>query len=97
MALVSITVCDVCEDRGKPTTHWRIEVGGEVFEVDLCAEDAEPIATVIKFESAEPVSAPFAAPVKRTATKATPAPAARGRQRSGARVMTLEQIEALKH
>lgn len=43
----SITVCDVCEREGQLTTY-SIRTNGRTVNVDLCADDGEPIAVLIE-------------------------------------------------
>lgn len=43
MAKMILIVCDVCGNREKETTNYRIVSGGRTKELDLCADDAAPV------------------------------------------------------
>ncbi|WJN62652.1 hypothetical protein [Streptomyces phage phiScoe10] len=92
---MQVTVCDMDPTEiGKPTTHYTITRDGERSEFDLCKDHGGPIETVLdKAYAAEQsrASTSKAAPVKKTAAKKTSTP-----RRQRAKVMTLEEIEALK-
>lgn len=68
MSKVVITVCDICEDKDKPTTSYRITSDGRGKTVDLCADDAAPLEKLLEPEKAaagtrkrrKPMGAPVA-------------------------------------
>jgi hypothetical protein len=51
----SISVCDVCEQVGRPVTRYKVERGGERFSVELCAEHGAPIDQVLDRAGAQVV------------------------------------------
>jgi hypothetical protein len=40
---ISVIVCNVCQDRVKPTRRYEVRREDRSGEVDLCEEDAAPI------------------------------------------------------
>ncbi|WLW38579.1 hypothetical protein [Streptomyces phage Verabelle] len=92
MAKIQVTVCDIDQSEvGKPTTHYTITRDGDRAEMDLCKDHAGPIETLL-YNVDSTGAKVKAVPVKRaSAKKATPA-----RRRGSAKIMTLEEIEAMK-
>lgn len=85
MAVVTMTVCDICNAVGVPTEKFEIS-DGEKVRLDLCQEHSAPIREVL-------------AQVKKGATKraaAAPAGQGRGRGRAAKKVVSVEEIEKLK-
>ncbi|QEQ94061.1 DNA binding protein [Streptomyces phage Saftant] len=92
MAQIKVTVCDIDQTEvGKPTTRYTITRDGDRMEMDLCKDHAGPIETLL-YEADKTGATVKALPIKRTPAKKASAP----RRRSTAKVMTLEEIEALK-
>lgn len=79
---ISVTVCDVCQDKTQPTKRFEIREGGRKAAVDLCAAHGEP----------------FEAHLGKTAKKAAAAPQKRTQARRSprSRVVSIEEIEAQK-
>jgi hypothetical protein len=92
MAQIKVTVCDIDPTEvGKPTTHYTITRDGDRSDMDLCKDHAGPIETLLYNVDATG-AAVKAVPVKRTpAKKAAPT-----RRRGTAKVVSLEEIEAMK-
>jgi hypothetical protein len=92
MAQIKVTVCDIDPTEvGKPTTRYTITRDGDRSEMDLCKDHASPIETLLYNvdKTGEKIKA---VPVKRTpAKKAAPT-----RRRGTAKVVSLEEIEAMK-
>lgn len=51
MALVRITVCDVCEDRHKPVRSYRITSEGRVKGLHLCADHGKSLEELLGGDS----------------------------------------------
>jgi hypothetical protein len=91
MAKIEVTVCDIDQaEVGKDTTQYVIIRGGEEKVLDLCKDHAAPIEALLAGGVAtQPIKQ---APVKKTAVKKATTPVSRPR----AKIMTLDEIEALK-
>lgn len=77
---ITVTVCDMCGQKGKPTRPYRIsdQAVGQVPSVDLCADDALPVEEILAARA-----------------KAQDKPKAR-RRRAKAGVTSMEEVEARK-
>ncbi|WJN63044.1 hypothetical protein [Streptomyces phage phiScoe3] len=92
MAKIQVTVCDMDQTEvGKPTTRYTITRDGDRAEMDLCKDHAGPIETLL-YEVDKTGSNVKALPVKRTPAKKASTP----RRRGSAKIMSLEEIEAMK-
>lgn len=91
MVRISVSVCDVCKDRDKPTEPIRVTIRGASSTFDLCAEDRAPILELFKKAGVK---------VPDEKTSATSRPAAKRTSRRGrgftTAVRTMEEIEASK-
>lgn len=84
MAVLNVTVCDVCKDASKRANTWTVEGGGVRVVVDLCADDSADIqAFVDRFKSAKPDGA-------------KPPRPKRPSQKMDALEATMDEIEAMK-
>ncbi|QMP84574.1 hypothetical protein KGG93_gp29 [Streptomyces phage Endor2] len=93
MAQIQLTVCDVDKTEfGKETQHYTINTPGGRSELDLCVDHAQPIEQILEVVYGGKVPHPTAPAKKATAPKKTAAP----RRRGSAKIMTLEEIEAMK-
>uniref|UniRef100_A0AAU7GXZ7 Lsr2-like DNA bridging protein n=1 Tax=Streptomyces phage Kamino TaxID=3158857 RepID=A0AAU7GXZ7_9CAUD len=93
MAQVQVTVCDIDPTEvGKPTTRYTITRDGDRAEMDLCKDHAGPIETLL-YEVDKSGAKVKAVPVKRAAAKKA---TTTSRRRGSAKIMTLEEIEAMK-
>lgn len=54
MAKMSLTICDICNDRSKDAKPYTIK-NGESVTVDLCDDDAKPITDLLAKIHARPV------------------------------------------
>lgn len=89
---VSYTVCNVEPVPGEETKHYTIATDGEKVDLDLCDRHRSAIDNLMSFaqrDQATPRPAKKASP-RKAATKKATAPRRRNR------VMTVEQIEAMK-
>lgn len=94
MAQIKVTVCDIDPtELGKPTTHYTITRDGERSELDLCKNHAGPIESLLDQLYAEQGQTPKPVPARKTAAKKTSTP----RRRSTSKVVSLEEIEAMKN
>ncbi|WJN63205.1 hypothetical protein [Streptomyces phage phiScoe45] len=98
MAQIQVTVCDIDPTEiGKETTHYTITRDGERSELDLCKDHGNAIETLLDqlyaVQSARP-KVVKAAPAKPrvAAAKKTSTP----RRRGSAKIVSLEEIEAMK-
>lgn len=82
---MTVTVCDVCRQQND-TMRYELKQGTRRRVVDLCTTHAEPIA-VFFTETPEPVKVAKKAPARKAGTRSRAA---------GSKVMTMEEIEALK-
>lgn len=80
MVKIEVTVCDLCLEPGKATAHYEIRVDGGKHMLDLCDEHAAPILDLVK-------EVGKAQAAKRASARPS---------RRSARVMTMEEIEALR-
>ncbi|WJN63439.1 hypothetical protein [Streptomyces phage phiScoe56] len=96
MAQIKVTVCDIDPtELGKPTTHYTISRDGERSELDLCKDHAGPIETLLDQLYVVQDKAIKATPTpirKAAAKKTTSSP----RRRGSAKIVSLEEIEAMK-
>lgn len=76
----SVTVCDVCQEIGKPTTAYRITSEGRAVSTDLCSRHNGPLEAVLD----------------RTAPGVPEEPAPRRGRRSRLTVTTMDEIEQRK-
>ncbi|WJN62808.1 hypothetical protein [Streptomyces phage phiScoe2] len=91
MAKIQLVVCDMDRNElGKETAHYTVTTPDGRNELDLCKDHAKPIEAILAKVYGGEVAHP--APAVKTAAKKTTSP----RRRSGAKVMTLEEIEAMK-
>lgn len=47
MSKIVVTVCDVCGDKDKPTTPYRITSEGRKVTADLCADHRGPLDALL--------------------------------------------------
>lgn len=87
MATVTLTICDVCRDTSKKVTHWTIRGPLGEVELDLCADDALSLETLVKTQDG-PSEPRKPRRVPRPRKGATPA--------MERRMATMEEIEARK-
>ncbi|UZJ23729.1 hypothetical protein RHODO2019_10980 [Rhodococcus antarcticus] len=45
---LNVMVCDVCKDRDREATSYRMTKQGKMISVDLCTEHAEPIEVLFE-------------------------------------------------
>ncbi|QMP84544.1 hypothetical protein HUN43_00028 [Streptomyces phage Endor1] len=91
MAQIQLTVCDMDRtELGKETQHYTVTTPAGRSELDLCVDHAAPIESILTTVYKGQVAHP--APVKKTTAKKTSTP----RRRAGAKVVSLEEIEAMK-
>ncbi|APC43271.1 hypothetical protein Joe_31 [Streptomyces phage Joe] len=92
MAKIQLTVCDLDpSELGKETQHYTVTTPAGRSELDLCKDHSEPIESLLKQAYGDRVAHP--APAKKAAAKKTTTPR---RRTSGSKIMTLEEIEAMK-
>jgi hypothetical protein len=90
VALVQVAVCDVCQDIDRETTQFRIAKGEDEVVLDLCnVEHAVPLNDLL---AGRYTFRTVVKPAKKAAKKA----AAPGRPPAAIKVLTMEEIEALK-
>lgn len=88
MGQVTITICDVCADRSKDTTHWILSGPTGKKDIDLCDEHAKPLEELFGVDAPEPRKA--------TAKKASAKPRRGNGPRPGKTpVASIEEIRAL--
>ncbi|MFJ1932610.1 hypothetical protein ACIOGZ_08020 [Kitasatospora sp. NPDC088160] len=94
---ITVRVCNMCEKTDRAVRSYTIAEGGRNLRVDLCEEDAGPIERLMA--TGERVGESPTKPARSTARVKKAAPAkkvASGATRRGAKVMTVEEIEALR-
>lgn len=105
MAQVELTVCDICERTDRGTEHYFIVAGdGRKGEADLCEEHGKPIEHLLGDpRERDPLPAPSARKVavkkaapRKAATRKVTTKTTRSRQSLGAKVVSLDDIEAMK-
>jgi hypothetical protein len=79
---VTVTVCDICEDRNAETKRYEVKEGGRKVAVELCEQHGQPL---------EGYLARTPTPAKKVAQKRSAAT----RKRTP-RVTSIEEIEKLK-
>ncbi|AVE00409.1 DNA binding protein [Streptomyces phage OzzyJ] len=94
---IEITVCDVDQEVGKPTRTYTIAVDGRQVKRDLCEKHAAPLEMLLHLDQTKAAQGvkPPAAPVVRSAPAKATQSAPKRRART-TRVMSLEEIEAMK-
>ncbi|WJN63282.1 hypothetical protein [Streptomyces phage phiScoe54] len=92
MAQIQLTVCDMDRtEYGKETAHYSVTTPAGRVELDLCVDHAKPIEDIIdKVYGGEPIHKPT--PAKKATAKKTTTP----RRPRGAKIVSLEEIEAMK-
>lgn len=101
MATVQLVVCDVCEDPTRGTRHYSIVSLGRKVEAELCDEHGRPLEHLLgdprELDPLEPPTPIRTVATKRAARKSTAGKAStRGKRTMGAKVTTLDAIEASK-
>jgi hypothetical protein len=79
MAQISVEVCDVCLDRTREVTNWKICLGQEARKIALCSEHASPLVEMMGIGVRVSLSE------ARKASGGTPAKVAPPKGRTGAR------------
>lgn len=82
MAVIQVTVCDVCRDPGRSVEHYTVTVGDRKGETVRCGEHGRAFAEVV---------AGATKPAKATWT-----PSATRKGRPSRPTSTLDEIEALR-
>lgn len=96
MAEVTVTLCDVCMKLGRETTRYTITGGGMSVSADLCDQDAAPLEKIrAAAEGDAAASAPRPSPTPRK-PHARKLPRDSRKVIGGARVATMDEIEAMK-
>jgi len=95
MAVIEVTVCDVCRSPNRGTTRFQIWEGESSALIDLCDEHAKPLRDLLKLDQRLNISrrnsATSTRPRKATARK----PSVRRKRRGfDSAVTTMEEIEA---
>ena len=85
---LTLTVCDVCQERDAPTKEYEIRSGSQKVKVELCEAHGQPFEAYLQRDTARPAT-PRAGSVRRVTGPASPAA-----RRS--RVTTLAEIEESK-
>jgi len=91
MAIIEVTVCDVCRNPDRGTTQFAVAEDGASSTLVLCRDHAAPLRELLKCGTA--------APVRGTATKVATVRKAPARRRRGgfdSAVTTMDEIEARK-
>lgn len=83
---VTVTLCDVCGVYGRETRRYTVAEGNRSQGADLCEEDAAALEAVLAGKSTP-------APIQ----PARKAAMARTGPRKRARVVSMAEVEALKH
>lgn len=91
MAIIEVTVCDVCRNPERRTTRFTVAEEGAISVLELCRDHAAPLREMLKHGTV--------APVRGTATKVATArktPTRRKRAGFDSAVATMDEIEARK-
>jgi len=91
MAIIEVTVCDVCRNPERRTTQFAVAEDGVSSVLELCRDHAAPLREMLKHGTV--------APVRGTAARvasARKAPARRKRGGFDSAVTTMDEIEARK-
>lgn len=79
---LTVKVCDVCRSQARATRRWTLTVDGKKVERDLCSLHDRSLVTLLNLNVSE------------TVTQAPPKQA--GKPRSGRRLATVEEVEAMR-
>lgn len=91
MAKIQLVVCDMDNSElGKETQHYTVTTPSGRSELDLCKDHAKPIEAILGQVYGDRVAHP--APATKAAAKKTSTP----RRRGASKVVTLEEIAAMK-
>ncbi|WJN62960.1 hypothetical protein [Streptomyces phage phiScoe25] len=95
MAKIQLTVCDMDRtELTKETKHYTVNTPEGRSELDLCEDHAAPIEQLLKAVYGDTVPHPhIKAPAKKAAAKKT---TSTPRRRGTAKIVSLEEIEAMK-
>lgn len=99
MAEITVKVCDICMDPGRPSEEWVLGTPGDAHLLVLCEEHATPMRDLIaSVASAAPEVTPIAkkAAAKRATAKKAPSTPRRARKATSMMLTTPEEIERLK-
>ena len=96
MAVIEVTVCDVCRSPNRGTTRFQIWEGESSALIDLCDEHAKPLRDLLKLDQRLNISRRNSATSTRPRKAATvrKAPVRRRRRGFDSAVTTMEEIEA---
>lgn len=84
---LSLTVCDVCQDKDSPTTHFEVTGPTGRYALDLCEAHSQTLLGLLEVGTKVPARA------ARGKARSTPAAPTGSRAR---RVMSMKEIEQLK-
>jgi len=87
MAIIEVTVCDVCRNPSRGTTRFQVWEGERSAVIDLCDEHAKPLRDLLTLDQR--------LNIKRR-DSAAKAPARRKRTEFNSTVTTMDEIEARK-
>ena len=93
MAVIEVTVCDVCRNPNRGTTRFQIWEGEGNALIDLCDEHAEPLRDLLKLDQRLNIKRRNSSVKVATTRKA---PARRRRTGFDSAVATMDEIEARK-
>ena len=95
---IEVTVCNVCQEVGKPVEQYVVGRLGAPVELDLCADHAAPIEAPIEaLLGGQPKGAGSRTPAKARKAPAKKAAAKKAApRRRGTKVVSIEEIEAMK-
>ena len=96
MAVIEVTVCDVCRNPDRGTVRFQIWEGEGSALIDLCDEHAGPLRELSKLDQRHSIVRRASAGSTRPRKAVVKAPARRKRGAFDAAVATMEEIEARK-
>jgi len=89
MAIIEVTVCDVCRNPDRGTTRFTIKEDDTESALELCKDHTAPLRELLKRGTATKMTQARVATVRKT-------PARRRRTGFDSAVTTMDEIEAAK-